>query len=157
MNIVDIKKKSLLQEKRTAKEFGGRTRGKASGASPFAKGDVKTPEYLVENKFTDKDHFILKWSVWEKIAKEALKEGFRTPLIQLDIQDESFIIFHPNHFEIPEEFICRIYFKGKQTTIYKYGCDFAGESDRVLYLMEKAAFKEFLDSKNSGEYNQGGE
>jgi hypothetical protein len=87
-----IKKKSLKQEDRTAEDFDGRTRGKASGASWNKKGDVKTAKFLIENKFTDKDAFPLKVKTWLKIETEAIREGLRTPLIQLDIQDKQFII-----------------------------------------------------------------
>ena len=61
-----IKRKSAKQEKRTAKEFGGRTTP-ASGALSGAKGDVRTGnrtngedtnsnDFLIENKYTDKDY-----------------------------------------------------------------------------------------------------
>lgn len=86
-----IKKKSMKQEKRTAKEFGGRTQV-ASGAIEGLKGDVRTEDYLIENKFTDAPHYIVDYKIWNKIFKEATKDGIRTPLLQVDVQDESVII-----------------------------------------------------------------
>ena len=81
-----VRKKSQKQEARTAKEFGGRVTP-ASGALDGAKGDVKTPLFLIENKYTDCDFYTLHANTWEKIFKEATKDGLRLPLMQIDIQD----------------------------------------------------------------------
>ena len=100
-----IKKKSQKQEKRTAKEFKGRTTP-ASGALSGAKGDVRTGQregsafsqehFLIENKFTDKDYYKLDLKIWDKIAGEALRDNFRTPLMQIDIQDYQIVIMDKN-------------------------------------------------------------
>jgi hypothetical protein len=115
-----IKKKSAKQEQRTAKEFGGKTQV-ASGAMWGAKGDVRTGsertgsfnenDYLIENKFTDKDHYKLELKTWQKIATEALRDNFRTPLMQIDIRDTQLVLMDANTFlalELPEEvmFMC---------------------------------------------------
>lgn len=101
-----IKKKSMLQEKKTAKEFNGKLQI-ASGALWGAKGDVRTGErnlgfnendYLIENKYTDKDFYRLTRKTWEKIEKEAINDNLRIPLIQIDIQDESIIVMDYNYF-----------------------------------------------------------
>lgn len=96
-----IKKKSKKQEERTAKEFGGREQV-ASGALWGAKGDVRTggertssfnsADFLIENKFTDKNYYLFKRKVWEKIKDEALHDNFRTPLMQIDILDDLEIV-----------------------------------------------------------------
>ena len=72
-----IKKKSLNQERRTAKQFGGLTQP-ASGAIEGLKGDVRThgrsagrfndKDFLIENKFTDAKSYVLQQTTWEKIA-----------------------------------------------------------------------------------------
>jgi len=102
-----IKKKSKAQEVRTAKEFGGKTQI-ASGALWTAKGDVRTggertssfneTDFLIENKFTDKSTYKLERKIWEKITNEAIQDNFRTPLIQVDIQDLHLVILDENVF-----------------------------------------------------------
>jgi hypothetical protein len=95
-----IKRKSLAQERRTAKEFGGLTQI-ASGAIDGLKGDVKTgstgvgfndSDFLIENKFTDAKSYSLKKATWEKIEKEALKDNMRIPLMQIDIQNDTQLV-----------------------------------------------------------------
>lgn len=102
-----IKKKSAKQESRTAEEFGGKTQI-ASGALWGAKGDVRTGsertssfnenDFLIENKFTDKDKYKLDRKVWEKIDLEAVNDNFRTPLMQVDIQDLQLVIMDFNYY-----------------------------------------------------------
>lgn len=86
-----IKKKSKKQENRTAKEFGGLTQI-ASGAIDGMKGDVRTNDYLIENKFTDSPNYTVDFKIWNKIFKEAIRDGGRTPLLQVDIRDTSVVI-----------------------------------------------------------------
>ena len=98
----------MKQEKRTAKDFSGRTTP-ASGAMCHSKGDVRTSkgrgigfndkDYLIENKYTDKDFFILQRSTWEKIAREALRDNFRKPMMQIDIMDLQLIVIAENTFK----------------------------------------------------------
>jgi hypothetical protein len=81
-----------------------------------AKGDVRTGsdrtgsfnenDYLIENKFTDKDHYKLELKTWQKIAQEALRDNFRTPLMQIDIRDTQMVLMDANTFlalELPED------------------------------------------------------
>lgn len=103
-----IKKKSKAQEKRTAKEFGGKEQI-ASGAIWIMKGDVRTgtdrtsgfneDDFLIENKFTDSSIYKLERKIWEKVSKEALHDNFRTPLMQVDIQELEYVIMDKNTFE----------------------------------------------------------
>jgi hypothetical protein len=86
-----IKKKSAKQEERTAKEFGGRTQV-ASGALWGAKGDVRTDEFLIENKFTDKDYYTFHLKTWEKIREEAIKDSLKVPMMQIDIQEKQYVV-----------------------------------------------------------------
>jgi hypothetical protein len=102
-----IKKKSQKQEARTAKEFRGLTQP-ASGALSGAKGDVRTgqrdgdhfneDDFLIENKFTDEDFYKLDLRTWAKINEEAIRDNFRTPLMQIDIQDVSCVVVDYNYF-----------------------------------------------------------
>lgn len=105
-----IKRKSAKQEKRTAKEFGGRTTP-ASGAMWSAKGDVRTLDYLIENKYTDSKKYKLELKILEKIENEALKDNFRTPILQVDIADElSLVVLNHNDFlVISEGYTCSDY------------------------------------------------
>lgn len=102
-----IKRKSKKQEERTAKEFSGRTQ-LASGAIETLKGDVRTGEhiggsfneddFLIENKFTDSLAYKLTLPTWDKISKEAFRDNFRTPLMQIDIQDLQLVLMDENTF-----------------------------------------------------------
>lgn len=74
-------KRSRLQERKAATSFGGETTP-GSGNQWHSKGDVKTPNYLIECKCTSKDSFTLKADVWQKIATEALLDS-RYPLMEI--------------------------------------------------------------------------
>ena len=89
--MTDIRKKSQKQEARTAKDFGGRTQ-LASGALDGMKGDVRTTEFLIENKYTDKDSYKLELRTWRKIENEAIRDSVRVPLMQIDIQDLELVV-----------------------------------------------------------------
>ena len=87
------RKKSRMQEARTAKQFKGKVQP-GSGCIDGLKGDVRTGitsisfnefDFLIENKYTNSDKYSLKVSVWKKIAKEALKDNLRIPLMQIDL------------------------------------------------------------------------
>jgi len=65
-------KMSDKQEKRIAHRSGGKCQP-ASGALPFAKGDVLTPQLLIEAKSTAKESLSIKKKWLEKISLEAQK------------------------------------------------------------------------------------
>lgn len=81
----DKKKKSKKQEKRFAKQLGGKVQ-KGSGAMSFHKGDVKTSELLVECKRTDKETIRVdkKWLI--KVSREAMGYG-KTPALGFGFDD----------------------------------------------------------------------
>lgn len=84
----DGQRKSRLQETRIAKDIGGR-RQKASGATDFAKGDVrKQGEIRVEAKTTGARTFILKLSDVSKIREEALLGGAEDWAMQVEFQGQ---------------------------------------------------------------------
>lgn len=80
---MQVKKKSQLQEKRVAKDLNAKT-VVASGALWSAKADVRSDEFLVECKTTEKPFYSLTLKVWEKIEKEAIKDGLRIPVMCVD-------------------------------------------------------------------------
>jgi len=75
---------SKRQEKAVAKAFEGRTT-LASGALKFDKGDVETSKYLIECKTTEKNSFIIKKAVLEKIRREAINKH-KFPLMSIEFQ-----------------------------------------------------------------------
>ena len=93
------KYKSNLQEKRVAKELGGK-QVIASGSLWFASSDVRHDEFLVECKTTEKSFYSLTMKVWEKIEKEAIKDGLRIPLMCVDVNDgeDRFAVFLEKDF-----------------------------------------------------------
>lgn len=141
-----IKRKSAKQEKRTAKEFSGRTQI-ASGAIEGMKADVRTGErisgefntedFLIENKYTDSNSYKLTLSTWNKVAKEAFRDNFRTPLMQIDIQDIQVVVFDETLAE-SMGFVCSKYHesKGKSYSMSVNTMDilFKFCSDEVLLL-----------------------
>lgn len=96
---MQVKKKSQLQEKSVAKDLNART-VVASGALWGSKGDVRHDNLLVECKTTDKDFYSLTLSTWEKIEREAVKDGLRLPVMCVDIKGgkERYAVYLEKHF-----------------------------------------------------------
>lgn len=94
-----VKKKSQLQEKSVAKDLDAKT-VIASGALWGSKGDVRHEDFLVECKTTEKSYYSLTMKVWEKIEKEAIKDGLRIPLMCVDVNDgkDRFAVFLEKDF-----------------------------------------------------------
>lgn len=80
------KVRSKKQESKVAKELNGRTTP-ASGALWGAKADVRNDIFLVECKTTEKDFYSLTFTVWDKINKEAIKDGLRIPVMCIDLNN----------------------------------------------------------------------
>ena len=104
-----VKKKSQLQEKSVAKDLDAKT-VIASGALWGSKGDVRHDDFLVECKTTEKKSYSLTMKVWEKIEKEAIKDGLRVPLMCVDTQNGEyrFAVFlekdfrhYKNYYDLP--------------------------------------------------------
>lgn len=81
---VNNKVKSQAQERRVAKELQADT-VIASGALWGSKGDVRSGRFLIECKTTSKDYYSLTVDTWNKISKEALKDGMRIPIMQIEL------------------------------------------------------------------------
>lgn len=89
-------------EEKTAKAFGGK-RVRGSGNRWFAKGDVKTDQFLIENKITQKKSYSISLRVLQKAYDEAIF-SFRTPLLSIKIKDtEIIILFKDDFLKILEE------------------------------------------------------
>lgn len=87
-------RRSRQQEKRIARETGGRTIA-GSGSTPSDKGDVKDGEWLTEAKTTTKVAFRLTLSDWRKIEKQAMRVG-KEPAMQLDISGRHLVVIDYN-------------------------------------------------------------
>ena len=97
---MQVKKKSQLQEKRVAKDLNAKT-VVASGALWSAKADVRSDEFLVECKTTEKPFYSLTLKVWEKIETEAIKDGLRIPVMCVDTDNGNnrFAVFLEKDFK----------------------------------------------------------
>lgn len=89
-----VRKISQKQEKSVAKDLDAKV-VVASGALWNAKADVRNSQFLVECKTTSKDFYTITSKVWDKICKEANRDGMREPLLVIDL--------HNNH---KERYVC---------------------------------------------------
>jgi hypothetical protein len=80
------KRRSVMQERRVAKDVGGRVQP-GSGAPDFCKGDVRvTGELRIECKTTSKSSYSLKFADLDKISLEALEGGMEDWVMQVEFQ-----------------------------------------------------------------------
>lgn len=81
------KSRSKLSERRAAKVFGGRVQP-ASGAINVAalKADVKSREFLVDDKTTNTQSYSLNVKTWRKLQKEAFMNR-RRPAMRIEFAD----------------------------------------------------------------------
>jgi hypothetical protein len=155
--MLPTKKASLKQEKRVAKEVGGRATI-ASGALYSQKGDVRTDRFLIECKTTEKDFFTFTRKVWDKIRREAIKDGMRYPVLSVEFaaQLKQSAIFSFNdlgHFFLTQS---------RMLSLLHSGVGYEGmviESLRIWYnrpwqfftldgaLMMRVPWEEFLEMK----------
>lgn len=87
---------SQKHEKRLEKKLGGK-RTAASGAFWSRKGDVRTPDLLIEHKWTGKKSFSLKSDVLEKIVTEAILDG-RIPVLGVHLNGENYVLMLEDDF-----------------------------------------------------------
>ena len=83
---------SNKQEKQVAKELKGKL-VIASGALWGSKGDVRNNNLLVECKVTEKSSYSLNYSIWNKIRKEAIKDGLRIPVMCIEFKGGKVAVF----------------------------------------------------------------
>jgi hypothetical protein len=77
-------KTSKGQESRVASQVGGK-RQPGSGASDYAKGDVKQEKFLIECKMTQAGSIRVTGKWLSKISREAVAAG-RKPALSIEIQ-----------------------------------------------------------------------
>lgn len=78
------KKMSQQQERRVAKEIGGRTVAGSGAGRTSGGGDVRArSELRVECKVTEKDYFVLRYEDLRKIRDQAIKGGLEQPVMQI--------------------------------------------------------------------------
>jgi hypothetical protein len=82
-----MKKKS---NKDKGNEFENRCKNTINSGAFLQKGDLKTDEYCIECKYTDKKGFRISTKIVEKIWGEALDSG-KLPLIIIGIKDNDIV------------------------------------------------------------------
>jgi len=89
-------KASREQEKAVAKRLGGKVQP-GSGSQWMRKGDVSTPDFLVECKVTEKQSYRLTRAVLDKIEQEAAMENLEYALV-VDIAGKSYAVVSTDVF-----------------------------------------------------------
>lgn len=92
-----IMKASRKQEARSADIYRG-SRQPGSGAGWIRKNDVRTAEFLIENKLTNNaKSYTVKFTDLRDLAKVALQED-RVPVLQFDLGGKHFVILQEDDF-----------------------------------------------------------
>lgn len=92
-----ILKKSVRQEKRTAKTYNG-SRNARSGAGWLRKNDVRSHDFLIENKLTENMKTItLKEVDLRELRLRAIAEE-RVPVLQFDLAGKNYVVLIEDDF-----------------------------------------------------------
>lgn len=92
-----ILKKSLKQEKRSASHYRG-SRNSGSGSGWLRKNDVRSEEFLIENKLTTGNKSItLKEVDLRELRERAIIED-RTPVLQFDLNGRHYVVLVEDDF-----------------------------------------------------------
>lgn len=91
-----MKPKWKKHEEKQAKDFGGRV-NKGSGNFWAVPGDIKTDDFLIEAKQTDKKSYSLRYETLDKLYEEALFSQ-RIPILSLLLQDVEFVVLWKEDF-----------------------------------------------------------
>lgn len=78
-----VRDKSIVREKKAVRTIN-------SGAFDIDKGDIKTDEYLIEHKFTEKKSITVELAVVEKIFSEATMTG-KIPVLWYELGGYRFV------------------------------------------------------------------
>lgn len=90
-------KKSRKQERQTADRYKG-SRNAGSGSGWMRKNDVRSHDFLIENKFTDNvKQYSLKLVDLVELEKRAILED-RIPVLQLEIQGRRYVVLNEDDF-----------------------------------------------------------
>lgn len=73
-------RRSRAQERRVAREVGGRVTAGSGSSWRSGGGDVRAPEDLIECKYTDARSFALSEAAWHKLERQAARLG-REPVM----------------------------------------------------------------------------
>jgi len=93
----NIIKTSRKQEKRTADTYKG-SRNAGSGSGWMRKNDVRSVEFLFENKFTtNKKSITLKEVDLRELVERAILED-RTPVLQFDLANRRYVVLVEDDF-----------------------------------------------------------
>lgn len=95
----DAQKKSIKQEKRTAESYKG-SRNVMSGAGWMRKADVRTEDFMIENKLKmdpDAKSYSIKATDMRDLTKRARLEG-RIPLLQIDLAGHRYVVLPEDDF-----------------------------------------------------------
>jgi hypothetical protein len=95
----DSGKKSKRQEERTAKAYKG-SRNAMSGAGWVRKADVRTEEFMIENKLKmdpNAKSYSIKSVDMRDLVKRARLEG-RIPLMQIDLAGHRYVVLTEDDF-----------------------------------------------------------
>lgn len=93
----EIMKTSRKQEKRTAGTYNG-SRNAGSGSGWMRKNDVRSVEFLFENKFTtNKKSITLKEVDLRELTERAIIED-RTPVLQFDLANRRYVVLVEDDF-----------------------------------------------------------
>ena len=86
------------KEHSDAEVFEGKVTPKSGGLWSFP-GDVKTDQFLIDSKTTDKKSFSIKNTMWKKIEGEALKSR-RLPILSISLINDGIelIVLDKNDF-----------------------------------------------------------
>ena len=92
-----ILKKSVKQEKRSAKLYNG-SRNARSGAGWLRKNDVRSHDFLIENKLTENMKTItIKDLDLRELRLRAIAEE-RVPILQFDLANRNYVILTEDDF-----------------------------------------------------------
>jgi hypothetical protein len=92
-----ILKKSVKQEKRSAKLYNG-SRNARSGAGWLRKNDVRSHDFLIENKLTENMKTItIKELDLRELRLRAIAEE-RVPILQFDLSNRNYVILTEDDF-----------------------------------------------------------
>lgn len=95
----ESQKKSIKQEKRTAESYKG-SRNVMSGAGWMRKADVRTEDFMIENKLKmdpDAKSYSVKAVDMRDLTKRARLEG-RIPLLQIDLAGHRYVVLPEDDF-----------------------------------------------------------
>lgn len=86
------------KENKDADVFQGKRTPRSGGFWAFP-GDIKSDEFLIDSKATERKSYSINKSIWEKINVEALKSG-RIPILSVSIINDGIdlVILDRNDF-----------------------------------------------------------